>query len=143
MLLEGDVAKARKMLDRLHYITGKVVEGLHRGQKLGYPTANLLTQNEVIPGRGVYAVWVEFNHEKYPGIMNIGQRPTFPESGPSVEVHLLGFKGNIYGKDLRISFLEKIRNEKKFETVNELKEQIHRDEIMAQTLFNLKEPLSP
>jgi riboflavin kinase/FMN adenylyltransferase len=137
LLLSGNVAKAAELLGRPHSIIGKVVMGFQRGRTIGFPTANLLTEHEVIPGRGVYAVQVQLDKETYPGIMNIGQRPSFPEAGPSVEVHLLGFDKNIYGTELKIFFIDKIRDEVKFDSIESLREQIQKDEIHARTIFHL------
>ncbi len=136
LLLSGEVSFANKLLGRPHSISGKVIEGQRRGRTLGFPTANLLTEHEVILGRGVYAVKVQIGNSTHQGIMNIGQRPSFPEAGPSVEVHLFQFNEDIYGKQLKIFFIQKIRDEVKFDSVDSLKEQIHQDELLAHKIFD-------
>ena len=136
-LAEGNIREANAILGDYYSLQGTVIEGTQLGRTLGFPTANLHTEHEVIPGQGVYAVQVQVENETYPGIMNIGQRPTFPEAGPSVEVHLLGFDKNIYGTELKIYFIDKIRDEVKFENIEALREQIQKDEQQARTIFHL------
>jgi riboflavin kinase/FMN adenylyltransferase len=126
--MAGEVEPARKMLGRHYQIRGLVVKGRDRGGKLlGIPTANIKLQDELCPKTGIYAVTVEYNIRLYKGVANIGYSPTFEDNEFTVEVHLLDFAENIYGKKIRVNFIQRIRNEKKFANISELKEQIKQD----------------
>ena len=128
LVMAGEVEPARKMLGRHYQIRGLVVKGRDRGAKLlGVPTANIKLQDELCPKTGIYAVTVDYNNRLYKGVANIGYSPTFDDNEFSVEVHLLDFAENIYGEKIRINFLQRIRNEKKFANISELKEQIKQD----------------
>jgi riboflavin kinase/FMN adenylyltransferase len=121
-------APARKMLGRHYQIRGRVVKGRDRGGKLlGIPTANINLQDELCPKTGIYAVTVEYNNRIFKGVANIGYSPTFDDNDFTVEVHLLDFAENIYDKKIRVNFIERIRDEKKFADISELKEQINQD----------------
>ncbi len=127
-VMAGEVEPARKMLGRHYQIRGLVVKGRDRGAKLlGVPTANIKLQDELCPKTGIYAVTVDYNNRLYKGVANIGYSPTFDDNEFSVEVHLLDFAENIYGEKIRINFIQRIRNEKKFANISELKEQIKQD----------------
>lgn len=127
---DGDVEAAAWMMARLHEITGKVVPGDQRGRQIGFPTANLDVEPLQLPKDGVYAVVVRvLDRPDAPllhGVANLGNRPTF-EAGRSVEVHLFGFDGDLYGKRMRIGFAARIRGETKFDDLQALREQIDRD----------------
>ncbi|MBO8158310.1 bifunctional riboflavin kinase/FAD synthetase [Thermosyntropha sp.] len=129
LLLEGEIKEAHKILGYYPFIEGIVVEGEKRGRKIGFPTANLVVDEDIIiPGKGVYAAVADINGEKYKCMVNIGNKPTFHKDFPvSVEAHLLDFNDFIYEKLLKITFLEKMRDEKKFQGVEELIEQLKRD----------------
>ncbi len=128
LVMAGEVEPARKMLGRHYQIRGLVVKGRDRGAKLlGVPTANIKLQDELCPKTGIYAVTVDYNNRLYKGVANIGYSPTFDDNEFSVEVHLLDFAENIYGEKIRINFIQRIRNEKKFANISELKEQIKQD----------------
>jgi riboflavin kinase / FMN adenylyltransferase len=130
LLLEnGDVMAAAQMLGRPYTIRGKVVGGAGRGRAIGFPTANLAVDHprKVIPRLGVYAVRVDREGEQYGGMMNVGRRPTFGDSDLQVEVHLFDFDGNLYGRELRIEFVERIREERKFPSAEALAEQLSQD----------------
>ncbi|MFB3897864.1 MAG: bifunctional riboflavin kinase/FAD synthetase [bacterium] len=136
LLIAGKVDDAAAMLDRPHHIIGKVGKGDRRGRALGFPTANLVTKNEVIPGTGVYAVLVELAGKQYQGIMNIGFRPTFYKNAePTLEIYLLNYHGNLYGKIITVYFIARVRNEKKFPTPAKLIVQIKKDVIKAKHLL--------
>ncbi len=125
----GELAHASALLGRLHDVSGEVIEGDRRGRQLGFPTANLAPEPVLLPGDGVYAVVARIHEADAPllrGVANIGKRPTF-DAGPSIEVHLLDFEGDIYGKHLRVGFVERVRAEQKFESVDALKTQIQLD----------------
>ena len=128
LVMAGKVEPASKMLGRHYQIRGQVVKGRDRGGKLlGVPTANIHLQDELCPKTGIYAVTVEYNNRLYKGVANIGYSPTFDDNEFTVEVHLLDFVENIYGEKIRVNFIERIRDEKKFTNILELKNQIHQD----------------
>jgi riboflavin kinase/FMN adenylyltransferase len=128
LVMAGEVEPARKMLGRHYQIRGLVVKGRDRGAKLlGVPTANIKLQDELCPKTGIYAVTVDYNNRLYKSVANIGYSPTFDDNEFTVEVHLLDFAENIYGEKIRINFIQRIRNEKKFANISELKEQIKQD----------------
>ncbi len=128
-LTRGDVSSASRMLGRYHELSGTVAEGDRRGRQLGFPTANLHDVSGLIPQRGVYAVWAKVMGAAsgaVAGVMNVGARPTF-NAGESTEVHLLDFEGDLYGKQLRVAILLRLRGEVAFTSVDALKEQIKAD----------------
>jgi riboflavin kinase / FMN adenylyltransferase len=126
-LLSGAVSEAAKLLGRDYTIEGEVVHGAQRGKTLGFPTANIKTPNELIPGAGVYAVYVFLEGRQYHGVTSIGIRPTFDAGPVSIEAHLLDFKGDIYGKQLEMAFVKRLRGEEKFPNVEALIQQIRKD----------------
>ena len=124
----GRVAESRKLLGRHYQIRGKVARGRDRGGKLlGFPTANINLQDELCPKTGVYAVTVECLSRKYKGVANIGYSPTFDDHQFTVEVHILDFSDDVYGRKIRVNFVQRIRDEIKFGNVDELAEQIQKD----------------
>lgn len=126
---DGDMNQAARFLERYYILNGNVVHGDKRGKEIGFPTANLQPDNpaKVIPREGVYAVWVRVNRKFYPGMMNIGRKPTFDGKVTALEVHIIDFNEDIYGKDLQVQFVSRMRDEKKFEGVDALKMQLSRD----------------
>ena len=129
-LLDGDVETANQYLDYNYSLEGQVVHGDHRGRELGFPTANLDIGDlhKLIPGNGVYAVTVLLEGQQWKGMMNIGVRPTVDDSDRrSVEVHLFDFSGDLYGKNLKVIFAARIRNEQKFQNEEMLKQQLQED----------------
>jgi riboflavin kinase/FMN adenylyltransferase len=128
LVMAGNLKTASKMLGRHYQIRGRVVRGRDRGGKLlGIPTANINLQDELCPKTGIYAVTVEHDNRIYKGVANIGYSPTFDDNEFTVEVHLLDFAENIYDEKIRVNFIERIRDEKKFADISELKEQINQD----------------
>ena len=128
LVMAGQIESARKMLGRHYQIRGMVVKGRDRGGKLlGIPTANINLQDELCPKTGIYAVTVEYRNRLYKGVANIGYSPTFNDNEFTVEVHILDFNDNIYDQKIRVNFIERIRDEKKFGHIDELKNQIHQD----------------
>jgi riboflavin kinase/FMN adenylyltransferase len=127
---DGDVETAAWMMTRLHEVSGEVVAGDQRGREIGFPTANLDVEPLLLPKDGVYAVVARVLGQPgaplLQGVANLGNRPTF-EAGRSVEVHLLDFDGDLYGKRMRIGFAARIRGETKFDGLKALREQIDRD----------------
>lgn len=126
-LCGGEVTVAAHCLGYEYYLEGTVVDGFKVGRKLGYPTANLHVEEagKLVPADGVYAVRAAVGGETYAGMLNVGIRPTVNNGGRrSVEVHILHFTGNIYGAHMRITFVQRIRNEQKFDTLEALMEQL-------------------
>jgi riboflavin kinase/FMN adenylyltransferase len=132
----GDVNMAHRYLGRYHFILGRVVQGHRRGREFGFPTANLLTVSEVVPAEGIYATFVEFGGECFPSVTSIGWNPTFGEGPKTIETHILGFNGELYGRKLRLFFIDRLRGEKKFESVELLAAQIRQDVIDARRVFD-------
>ena len=126
-ILDGNVKLAERLLGRFYNLGGTIVKGYQRGTGIGFPTANIEPEKVLIPGRGVYAVIVEIEEERHPGVVNVGFNPTFANEKLSIEAHLIDFKGNIYGKNLDISFVDRIRDEMKFENPESLTKQINKD----------------
>jgi riboflavin kinase/FMN adenylyltransferase len=128
LVMAGEVEPARKMLGRHYQIRGLVVKGRDRGGKLlGIPTANINLQDELCPKTGIYAVTVDYHNRVYKGVANIGYSPTFDDNEFTVEVHLLDFSTNIYKEKIRVNFIQRIRDEKKFANISELTAQINQD----------------
>ncbi len=124
----GDVAAAAADLGRPFELRGEVVEGAARGKSIGFPTANLAIDAELLlPGRGVYAAWAIAGGTAHPAVVNVGVRPTFGGDREVVEAHLLDYEGDLYGRELRLRFVARIRDEMKFGGVDDLVAQIGRD----------------
>ena len=123
---KGDVVSASKFLGRPFSVRGKVIPGQKRGALLGFPTANLsIPDNIIIPEAGVYSGMVYIQEKSYQAVINVGKRPTFGDLKENlIEVHILNFSGDLYNQAIEVSFLKKLREEKKFASTDELKEQI-------------------
>jgi riboflavin kinase/FMN adenylyltransferase len=138
-ILEGRVSAARRLLGRPFDLDGMVVAGAGRGRGIGFPTANVDTQNELRPGPGVYAIRARLPGEPegtwHGGAANIGVKPTFGGTEVTIEAHLLDYAGDLYGKELRVQFLERLRPEQRFGSVAELVGQIKRDVEAARTVI--------
>jgi riboflavin kinase/FMN adenylyltransferase len=133
-LSNGDVKLAGKLLGRYYFVNGVVVKGSGRGRLLGFPTANIEpnSRRKLIPRNGVYLVRVTLDRRQYFGIMNIGYRPTFElDSRRVLEVHILDFDGEIYFKHIKVEFIERLRDEMKFSSPEELASQIEKDRKRA------------
>lgn len=128
-LLIGDVKTATNYLGHEYTLTGTVVKGKQLGRTIGYPTANLLIndQYKLIPGDGVYAVKIKHNNNYYGGMLNIGNNPTVEGKGKSIEVNIFDFDKVIYGDEATIYFIERLRDEVKFKNLDDLKEQLAKD----------------
>jgi riboflavin kinase/FMN adenylyltransferase len=136
LLQQGRVNLARRMLGRPYGVEGPVVRGDERGAKLGFPTANLHPQNRVIPRGGVYVTAALIEGQWRRSVTNIGTRPTFADANePSVETHVLNWSGSLYSDVLRVRFLRRLRDEKKFGSVDQLKSQIGSDVSRAERYF--------
>ena len=131
---QGEVADAARLLGRFYAIEGPVVEGFRRGRTIGFPTANVQPINDIVPQTGVYAVRARWCDERYSGVANVGYNPTFENQTLSVEAHLFDFSGDLYGKTLEVEFVQKIRDERKFDSVDALTTQIASDAETARTI---------
>ena len=134
---EGDIEQANERLGRPYQLDGIVARGQGRGRELGYPTANLALEDarKLVPKRGVYATTVRLpNGRQRGGMMNIGRRPTFDEMDVTVEVHLLDYEGDLYGERLSVQFLQRLRDEQKFESAEALAAQLSEDERHCRTI---------
>lgn len=132
-IIQGNLQKAKGMLGRRVSVFGMVVKGSGRGKGLGFPTANLNLHHEIKPPSGVYATKAYLDGREYNAITNIGNCPTFEKNTqndePVVEVHIIDFNESIYGKDMEVQFLYKLREETKFKNADELKRQLERDKM--------------
>jgi riboflavin kinase/FMN adenylyltransferase len=126
-LLAGEVRYAASLLGRPYNLAGEVISGSHRGVSLGFPTANIRPDKELVPPSGVYAVHVILEGNRHRGVLNIGFNPTFADRKLSIEVHIFDFNENIYGKHLDVLFIERLRDEIRFASPGELVAQIDRD----------------
>jgi riboflavin kinase/FMN adenylyltransferase len=136
-LARGQVNVARQMLGRPYGVEGRVEHGAERGQLLGFPTANLHPQNRVIPRKGVYVTGTLVDGQWRRSVTNIGVRPTFGDAmEPSVETYVMNWAGDLYGDVVRVRFLHRLRDERKFSSIEELKSQIDRDVARAASYFS-------
>ncbi len=133
LLKEGKIEKSNQLLGYPYFIQGKVVGGNRIGNKLGFPTANIQVENpyKLIPKQGVYIVKSTIDNQVYYGMMNIGIRPTINGKKEIREVHFFDFEKDIYGKNLKISFLKRLRDEKKFNSLEALTQQLNKDKIKS------------
>jgi riboflavin kinase/FMN adenylyltransferase len=136
LLAAGQVNLARRMLGRPYGVEGRVERGAERGHKLGFPTANLHPHNRVIPRNGVYVTGTLIDGQWRRSVTNVGLRPTFADAvEPSVETFVLNWDGDLYGDVVRVRFLYRLRDERKFNSIDELKRQITRDVERANNYF--------
>lgn len=138
---KGDIDYAHTLLGHYPLIEGTIIEGEHRGASIGFPTANLgINQELTVPGKGVYAARALIEGSTYTCVVNIGSKPTFHEEYPvSIEAHIMGFNRNIYGRYLRLFLLDKIRDEQKFQGIDELVQQIKKDSLKAVQIASLED----
>ncbi len=140
LLESGAVEAARELLGRDYSINGPVIHGHKTGRGIGFPTANIDTSKVQIPGTGVYAVRVQHHQHTFSGVVNIGFNPTFNRDRLSVEVHIFDFDESIYGNEVEISFIERIRGEISFQAAEDLVAQIKKDIETAKNIL-AKHPL--
>lgn len=133
-LKSGDISLANNYLGMPYFISGKVIHGQKLGRTIGFPTANIEISEKYkfIPADGVYVVCSEISHRKIYGIMNIGNKPTVGTHSKSIEVHFLDFAEDLYHKNLKIQFFKRLRNQKKFASIDELKQAIEQDKKFAE-----------
>lgn len=137
LLSDGKVNLARRMLGRPYGVEGVIIRGERRGHEIGFPTANLKPRNRVIPKFGVYTTAALIDGSWRKAITNVGVRPTFEsDSEPSIETHLFDFDSDLYGNVIRVRFLHRIRDERSFSGVEELRTQIQRDVAVAKRYFS-------
>ena len=139
LLLAGDVEKATIYLGYSYPINGKVVRGNARGRTIGFPTANILVENKwkLIPADGVYAVKVKLGGKQFYGMLNMGERPTLSDNEHRIEVHIFDFSSDIYGTDIKVEFVKRIREEKQFDNLELLRKQLQIDENNCKKFFRI------
>ena len=139
LLLAGDVEKSATYLGYSYPINGKVVKGNARGRTIGFPTANILVENKwkLIPADGVYAVKVKLGGKQFYGMLNMGKRPTLSDNEHRIEVHIFDFSADIYGADIKVEFVKRIREEKQFDNLEFLKKQLQIDENNCKKFFRI------
>jgi riboflavin kinase/FMN adenylyltransferase len=135
-IMQGEIGRASRFLGRPCAIVGRVVHGKARGRGLGFPTANLVSEVELYPKQGVYAVWIEYRSERFPGVVNIGYNPTFGDTGLTVEAHILDFDRDLYGQELKVIFVEYLRGEKSCADLEELRHLIAADVEKARHILS-------
>ena len=137
LVSEGRVDEAGALLGHQYYVDGTVIQGDRRGRTIGFPTANLCTENELLPPHGVYATTTRIGEVVYASVTNIGTRPTVDNSGRiTVESHIFNLDRDLYGTSIRLGFVQRLRDERAFESVEQLQTQIAGDCARARVLFN-------
>jgi riboflavin kinase/FMN adenylyltransferase len=137
LVAEGRVDEAGALLGHQYFIDGIVVHGDHRGRTIGFPTANLCTENELLPPHGVYATTTRVGHVVLPSVTNVGVRPTVDASGRTlVETHIFNLDRDLYGSSIRVGFVQRMRDERAFESIDLLRAQIDADCRRARVLFD-------
>jgi riboflavin kinase/FMN adenylyltransferase len=127
-LVQGKMKRVEKLMGHHFYLKGKVITSDKRGRVLGFPTANLdVKPQQALPNNGTYVTITQVDGKQFPSATNIGTRPTFGDGQKTVETHLLNYKGNLYGKEIRVAFVQRLRDEKRFASSEELKTQIEED----------------
>ncbi len=143
LVAQGEMRKAREFLGRYFFLSGTVTEGHGRGQKFGFPTANIGTGHELFPRKGVYATFLYYRGRRYRAVTNVGVNPTFNNGKLSVETYVLDFNAPLYGEEISVSFVERLRDEICFSSVGALAEQIERDIQAAAKILEKEEERNP
>lgn len=139
LLSEGKVIEANQQLGRPYCLSGKVVSGNHIGTGMGFPTANLEPDPcKFVPGNGAYAIKAIVSDCEYVGMLNIGVRPTIGDGKPTIEAHLLNFNGDLYGQTVSVYFIDKIRDERQFASIDDLRAQLDADRQMVKRWFGIE-----
>ncbi len=124
------------MLGRYHFISGTVVSGHRRGRNMGFPTANLAASTELLPQDGIYATILELQNHRWLSVSSVGHNPTFGQGSRTVEAYILDFTQDIYGEPVKLSFVQRIREERKFAQIEDLVTQMHEDVQAARAIFD-------
>lgn len=135
LIAAGEMALVMNLLGRPFHVTGEVIHGDGRGKQLGFPTANIKYESEMLPHKGIYGAVVVADDEHYPAAVNVGNNPTFNHTDIRVEAYLLDFTGDLYGKHLEVHFLRRLRDERKFQSADQLVAAIKKDVDRAKQLF--------
>jgi len=136
-LADGDMNKVHNLIGRPFSLHGRVIPGAGRGVELGFPTANLdVDPKQALPADGIYVTRVDIDSKAYQSVTNIGKRPTFGGTKRTVEVYVLDYHGNLYSHELKIDFIQRLRDEKQFDTVEELKRQVAEDAKQGRAILN-------
>lgn len=135
LVMDGRVAEVEALLGRYHFISGRVVSGQRRGREIGFPTANVSTRTEVLPADGIYATLFSLGDRRHLSVSSVGLNPTFGAGPRTVESYILNFREEIYGAAVKLAFVKRLREEKKFASVEALTAQIHQDVADAEAAF--------
>jgi riboflavin kinase/FMN adenylyltransferase len=135
LITDGKVDGARSLLGRYHFVSGRIVTGHQRGRDLGFPTANISGRTEVLPADGIYATLLHLGERTLLSVSSVGLNPTFGAGPRTIESHILNFHEDIYGAHVKLAFVKKIRDERKFASTDELANQIRGDVASAQVIF--------
>ena len=135
LIEKGKLDTASKLLGRHVSVLGTVIHGQKRGRIIGFRTANIDPHHEAIPPSGVYIAYTQLDNTTYKSVVNIGNRPTFFGKDPSIEVHIFGIDRNIYGKNIEVLFVQRLRRERRFKNEHKLREQIKRDALTAEKML--------
>ncbi|MGH7770866.1 MAG: bifunctional riboflavin kinase/FAD synthetase [Candidatus Binatia bacterium] len=136
LIERGDVHEVNGFLGRYHFVSGRVRRGHQRGRHLGFPTANIVTRAEVLPLDGIYATFLQVDRHPWPSVTNIGVNPTFGDGPRTIESYIFDFQGDLYGQSVRLFFIKRIREEKKFSSPSLLVEQMQKDVLSAQRILS-------
>jgi riboflavin kinase/FMN adenylyltransferase len=136
LIQQGRVDEVQPMLGRYHFLSGTVVMGHRRGRNIGFPTANLAAATELLPQDGIYATILEFQGRRWLSVSSVGHNPTFEEGAHTIEAYILDFAQDIYGEPVKLSFVQRIREERKFAQIEDLVTQIDRDVLAARAIFD-------
>ncbi|BBN80935.1 riboflavin biosynthesis protein [Pseudoalteromonas sp. A25] len=137
-LADGELDKAHEMLGHTYAISGRVIHGWKKGRELGFRTANIALKRQVNPVKGVFAVMVTLDDKHYAGVANVGNKPTLNGTKALLEVHLFNFNQDVYGHFMQVELIKKLRDEQKFDTLEQLTAQIAHDVAAAKQCFNFK-----
>jgi len=132
----GEVDRVPRFLGRYHFVSGRVAKGHQRGRNLGFPTANIAARTELIPSDGIYATFLELEGGRCPSVTSIGRNPTFGDGPRTIESYIFDFQGDLYGRRVRLFFVQRIREERKFSSPDLLIEEIKRDIASAQKILS-------
>ncbi len=136
LIKRGDVHEVQRFLGRYHFASGRVIPGYQRGRQLGFPTANIVTRTEMLPSDGIYATFLGVDQRLWSSVTNIGVNPTFGGGPRTIESYIFDFSGDLYGRSVKLFFVKRIREEKKFPTPEDLVGQMKKDVLGAQEILN-------